>query len=158
MPKRERQTPSYKGLKASSELASRIKAKNKAANTKCEILLRSALWRRGLRFRKNVRELPGKPDVVFPRERVVVFVDGDFWHGRNWEERRRKLAAGVNSGYWVAKIQTNMDRDARHNEELTQLGWTVLRFWETDVLTDLTGTAISVNEVVQAKRSGMAAE
>jgi DNA mismatch endonuclease (patch repair protein) len=147
-----RQIASYKNFRPSSETASRTKAKNRAADTKCEVILRGVLWRRGFRFRKNFKGLPGKPDIVFPRERVAVFVDGDFWHGRNWDERKRKLAAGSNSAYWVAKIETNMARDKRYDAALDQLGWKVLRVWETDVLADPESSADSVSALVLLER------
>jgi DNA mismatch endonuclease (patch repair protein) len=100
-----------------------------------------------LRFRKNVATLPGKPDIVFREKRVAVFCDGDFWHGRNWVQRRRKLLNGANHSYWIIKIQTNIDRDKRHNRELRKLGWKVVRLWETDILTDVDA---AVNSVVRA--------
>jgi DNA mismatch endonuclease (patch repair protein) len=90
----------------------------------------------GLRFRKNVSALPGKPDVVFPRQRLVVFCDGDFWHGRDWDSRAARLRKGHNASYWLKKIQANRDRDHRHTLELKALGWQVLRLWETDILKD----------------------
>src|SRR5262249_11081423 len=92
-----------------------------------------ALWQRGLRYRVDAKDLPGRPDVTFARARVVVFCDGDFWHGRNLEERIRKLSAGHNAPYWIAKIQANVARDRRHEDQLRAAGWIVLRYWETDV-------------------------
>lgn len=144
--------PNFKGLEPSSEKASRMLAKVKGADTEGEKLLRSTLWRLGFRFRKNVRELSGKPDIVFQRERVVVFCDGDFWHGRNWRKDKRRLAAGPNAPYWVAKIAANRDRDKRYNKELKKLGWSVLRFWESDVRADPTRAAQEIAEVVISKR------
>jgi DNA mismatch endonuclease (patch repair protein) len=84
----------------------------------------------------NRPELPGKPDIVFMRRRLAVFVDGDFWHGRNWNERKQRLASGSNSDYWVSKIAYNRGRDEQNNERLAALGWRVLRLWETEVLRD----------------------
>jgi DNA mismatch endonuclease (patch repair protein) len=77
--------------------------------------------------------LPGSPDIVLPRYRVVIFVDGDYWHGRNWAQRRAKLSAGTNAKYWVEKIERNRARDQTVNATLRRLGWTVIRVWETDV-------------------------
>jgi DNA mismatch endonuclease (patch repair protein) len=77
----------------------------------------------GLRFRKNVKSLPGKPDIVFPSVKVVIFCDGDFWHGRNWETLQEKLKRGMNADYWIAKIQRNMERDLNVNQLLEQNGW-----------------------------------
>jgi DNA mismatch endonuclease (patch repair protein) len=83
--------------------------------------------------------LPGRPDVVFPGARVAVFVDGDFWHGRDWEARREKLSRGNNPGYWVAKIRRNIERDQEKTRHLQEQGWTVLRLWESEVQADLDG-------------------
>jgi DNA mismatch endonuclease (patch repair protein) len=98
--------------------------------------LRRSLWRLGLRYRLNQRDLPGNPDVVFRRQRLAVFVDGDFWHGRDWEQRKERLRSGNNNTYWIAKISYNRDRDHRNNALLNDLGWRVLRLWETDILKD----------------------
>jgi DNA mismatch endonuclease (patch repair protein) len=100
-----------------------------------------------------VRSLPGKPDIVFTRQRVVIFCDGDFWHGRDWEERKRKLRKGANPAYWVAKIQANIDRDRRYDEQLTDLGWSVLRIWELDILKSPSDAAAKVMSLVLSKRS-----
>jgi DNA mismatch endonuclease (patch repair protein) len=97
------------------------------------VRLRSLLWRAGARFRKDVGSLPGRPDIVFPRARLVVFCDGDFWHGKDWPARRRKLARGTNAPYWVAKIEANRARDRRHTAQLEADGWTVLRVWESAI-------------------------
>jgi DNA mismatch endonuclease (patch repair protein) len=144
--------PSFKGYKASSEKASRNLAKIKGTETAGEKLLRSKLWRLGLRFRKNVSILPGKPDVVFPREKVAVFCDGDFWHGRNWRKDKRRLQQGANAPYWLAKIAANRERDKQRNKELSDMGWSVLRFWESDVRADPFRAASQIAEVVFSKR------
>lgn len=149
----DRSPPSFRGLRPSSAKASWTLSRSKAADTRCELLLRSELWRMGLRFRKNMKSLPGKPDIVFPRARVVVFCDGEFWHGRDWKARRKKLERGSNAPYWVAKIQANVDRDERIDEELRQLGWRVIRLWETEILTDPQETAVQVAEQVRLPMS-----
>ena len=136
--------PSYKGFQPSSERASKSLARSKSVNTKCERLLRSALWKMGFRFRNNVKDIPGRPDIVFRRQRVVVFCDGDFWHGRDWPQRRRKLVKGSNSSYWIAKIGSNMKRDRRHDRQLRKQGWTVVRIWERDILSNVQEAAAAV--------------
>jgi DNA mismatch endonuclease (patch repair protein) len=98
--------------------------------------LRKALWRLGVRYRIGAADLPGKPDIVIKRANLVVFVDGDFWHGRDLEGRLAKLEAGHNPGYWVEKLRRNVERDRRNDEALRTRGWRVLRIWETDVLKD----------------------
>ena len=107
--------------------------RNKAKDTVPEVLLRKALWNRGLRYRLHVSHLPGKPDIVFPTERVVIFIDGDFWHARNWVELEKKLLRRANAEYWIAKIQYNRTRDQEQRQALEEQGWTVIRFWETDI-------------------------
>lgn len=97
-------------------------------DTAAEVVLRSELHRRGLRFRKHVKDLPGKPDVVFSRAKMVVFIDGDFWHGRNfadWEERL--------SPFWQTKIARNIERDRSNDRSLVEIGWLVVRIWERDI-------------------------
>ena len=106
---------------------------NRARDTSAELLLRRALWKRGLRYRLHVRSLPGKPDIVFRRQYVAVFVDGDFWHGRKWAQRKSKLKRGSNSSYWVRKIKYNIDRDQLVAKELERQGWLVVRLWEGDI-------------------------
>ena len=109
--------------------------------TRCERVLHQALRELSHDPETHRRDLPGRPDFVFPKEKVVVFVDGDFWHGRNWRQRKKKLKEGSNAGYWVAKIQANIDRDRRQGEELSEAGWTVVRLWETYVLNDSAAAA-----------------
>ena len=76
---------------------------------RCQVLLRSELWRLGLRYRKHAGNLPGKPDIVFARAKVVVFCDGDFWHGRDWPRLKARLKKRHKAAYWVAKIARNID-------------------------------------------------
>jgi DNA mismatch endonuclease (patch repair protein) len=80
--------------------------------------------------------LPGKPDLVFTKYRLVVFCDGDFWHGRNLERRLSKLSGGHNADYWTKKLLSNVARDAKNNLELRMLGWRIVRLWEKDILRD----------------------
>lgn len=109
-------------------------------NTKPELALWKALWAAGLTgYRKNLKGLPGTPDVAFTRHKLAIFVDGDFWHGRDFETRCGRLAAGNNGAFWVSKIERNMVRDLRNVVDLEALGWRVLRFWESDVLEDPDG-------------------
>jgi DNA mismatch endonuclease (patch repair protein) len=99
-----------------------------------EVAVRSALWKRGYRFRKHVKGLPGSPDVVFTRRKVAVFIDGDFWHGYDFEKWRDKLKP-----FWRDKIETNIARDERNYRSLEAQGWTVIRLWGHEVKKDLEG-------------------
>jgi DNA mismatch endonuclease (patch repair protein) len=147
-----RETPSYRGLLPSSITASRVaKSSSAKRNSKPELLLRRALWARGLRYRIDVGALPGRPDIVLSRARVVVFCDGDFWHGRNLSERLTALASGHNATYWVAKIRTNVERDRQRDIELAGAGWRVIRCWETDVVRDPGAAAEAVLRVVRSE-------
>lgn len=129
-----RSTPSYKGhCSTSGHASAAARGASRKTDTRCEVKLRSALFRIGARFRKNVAALPGRPDIVFPRARLAVFCDGDFWHGKGWRTRRRRLAEGANAAYWIAKIEANKARDRRHTAALRAAGWTVLRFWESRI-------------------------
>ena len=124
---------------------SRNMVKIKSRDTKPEILLRKAVWAAGLRgWCKNLKGIPGTPDIAFTKYKLAVFVDGDFWHGRDFEARKFRLATGNNGAYWVPKIEKNMERDARQMAELERLGWTVLRFWSSDVMKDAVGCAVVV--------------
>ena len=148
--------PSFSGLKPASATTSRTKKKNRREGTLHEVILRRALWRMGLRFRKNVRSLPGKPDIVFTRARLAVFCDGDFWHGRNWQSLKYKLHRGWNSPYWVAKIEGNRMRDRRNTALLMKSGWRVIRLWESTIRKDPLAAALRVRNAVESRRNGTA--
>ena len=144
--------PSFAGLKSASQSASLSKRMNPCVDTKQELLLRSTLWRRGLRFRKNRADLPGKPDIVFVSERVAVFCDGDFWHGRNWRRLSSKLRKRANPDYWCEKIRTNRMRDRRTTALLESLGWCVIRLWETDIHADPQNASVVVERALTSRR------
>jgi len=111
----------------------------KSKNTLPEMTLRHALWSRGLRYRVNVKSLPGKPDIVFTKAKVAVFCDGDYWHGHNWALRGLKNLDEELAGYsefWANKIRRNIQRDIEVNHQLTVMGWTVVRIWESDIMDD----------------------
>lgn len=114
---------------------SELMKKIKGSNTVCEILLRKAIWNLGFRYRINVSKLPGKPDIVFKKYKLVVFIDGEFWHGYNWTDKKPKIKA--NREYWIKKIEGNIARDIKNVELLKELGYTVLRFWEHEIKKDL---------------------
>lgn len=145
-------TPSFRGLSPASPTARRTaRGSSKKTGTRCELVLRRALWAAGFRYRLSTRALPGRPDVVFPRQRVVVFCDGDFWHGRELEVRLTRLARGHNASYWVEKIRTNVARDRKTTARLRITGWRVLRLWETDILQDPAAAVAAVAELVESE-------
>jgi len=129
------------------ETRSRVMSQIRSKDTKPEIALRRALWARGLRgWRCNRKSLPGKPDVSFGPSRVAIFVDGRFWHGHP-----DFFTFGKSGEYWDNKIARTQERDREANERLVQLGWTVLRFWDFEVETDV---ADCVETIVGAIASG----
>ena len=119
---------------------SRIRSKD----TKPEVRLRKALWHLGLRYRKNWKKLPGTPDIALTRQKIAIFVDGDFWHARGHQEHPGEQVAS-NKEYWQRHLARNVERDKDVNDELTELGWLVLRFWEGDIQKNL---AKCVDEVL----------
>lgn len=146
-----RRVPSFVGLYPASERAS-VAARGASAktNSRCELVLRQELWHRGLRYRLHVPTLPGRPDIVFPKARLAIFCDGDFWHGRDLERRLSKLSKGHNCAYWVAEVRRNVERDRQQTRMLEDAGWTVLRFWETDTLRRANEIADEISELLNA--------
>jgi DNA mismatch endonuclease (patch repair protein) len=144
-------TPSFAGFRPSSAASSRAKQANLSRNTLPELCLRRALWRLGLRYRTHWQKLPGRPDIVFPRARLAIFCDGDFWHGRNWAQLRPVLQRRANPLYWVAKIAANRARDERTRRAIRRRGWQVMRLWETEIRRDPALIARHLRKVVLAR-------
>ncbi|MCX5814682.1 MAG: very short patch repair endonuclease [Proteobacteria bacterium] len=142
--------PSFKHFRPASESSSLSKRRNRSLDTIHELLLRKELWKQGLRYRKNMEGLPGRPDIVFLGPRVAVFCDGDFWHGRNWEDLKLKLAKRANPEYWLAKIASNIERDKRTDLLLNKTGWHVVRLWETTIKQDPKAAASVVRGIVES--------
>lgn len=147
-----RLAPTFRGLSPASTATSAIaRAGSRKRDTRCELLLRGELWRLGLRYRVAVPGLHGRPDVVFRKAKVAVFVDGDFWHGRDLDARLEKLARGHNAPYWMEKIRSNVARDARVTAALEADGWTVVRLWESEVRADPNVAAKTVLEAYKRR-------
>lgn len=106
----------------------------KSKDTRIELALRKELWSKGYRYRKNYKALPGTPDIVLTKYKIVIFCDGELFHGNNWQVLRPKLLKGNNPEYWVKKIERNMKRDRENDKKLLFMGWTVIRFWGNDIL------------------------
>ena len=123
---------------------------NKSKGTKPELVLAKAMWALGLRYRKNSGSIFGKPDFSFKKYKVAVFVDGEFWHGKDWEQRKAKIKG--NREFWIAKIERNIRRDMEVTGRLKAEGWTVLRFWSNDVVKNAGCHAEKVRQAVREKQ------
>jgi len=114
-----------------------------------EKALRKELWNRGLRYQKNVTKIFGKPDLVFKGKKVAVFCDSEFWHGYNWEERKKDFKS--HQEFWIPKIERNMQRDIEVTEELQKQGWKVLRFWGNEIKKNVSGCADIIEKTVRGE-------
>jgi DNA mismatch endonuclease, patch repair protein len=124
--------------KISQEKRSWVMSRIKSKDTTPEVILRKKLWASGLRYRKDVKTLPGRPDIVFLKAKVIIFVDGAFWHGKKLsKERLSKM-----SGYWQEKIQNNIKRDKNNNRLLRKMGFKVIRVTDVQVIHN-TGQVVS---------------
>ena len=123
---------------------------NKNKGTKPELVLAKAMWALGLRYRKNSGSIFGKPDFSFKKYKVAVFVDGEFWHGKDWERKKAEIKG--NREFWITKIERNIRRDMEVTGRLKAEGWTVLRFWSNDVVKNAGYHAEKVKEIIQARR------
>lgn len=119
-----------------------------STETKAEVALRKSLWHQGIRYRKNYKLLPGKPDIVITSHKIAIFIDGDFWHGYNWEEKKQRIKP--NRSYWIPKIEKTIARDKENNEAITAMGWRVLRFWERDVKRNLGQCVDTISSLIYA--------
>ena len=117
-------------------------------DTKIEILLRKALWNKGIRYRKNYNKIPGKPDIAITKYKIAIFCDGEFFHGKDWVILKERLKHSNNSSFWIDKIYKNIERDNIVNKQLHSLGWIVLRFWGNDVKKNLEQCVKSVEETI----------
>lgn len=122
----------------------------KSRDTTIEIMLRKALWRRGVRYRKNYKKLPGKPDIVITKHKIAIFCDSDYWHGYDWENRNQRIKS--NREYWIPKIERNIARDTQVNEMLAMQGWTVLRFWEWQIRKNLDDCVETIINTIQCSQ------
>lgn len=122
----------------------------RSKDTKIEVSLRKALWHKGYRYRKNYKNLPGKPDIALTKYRIAVFCDSEFFHGKDWEESLLpQIRRGSNSEFWEKKITANMDRDSEVNRKLESMGWIVIRFWGKDIKKNLDGCVKTIEDHIQ---------
>lgn len=129
-----------------------IMSRVRSRDTRPEMMLRRALWIRNIRYRLHDRGLPGKPDIVIKKYKLAIFVDGEFWHGYQWENVRDRL--GANREFWIAKIERNMARDRHNNKTLNAMGYTVIRFWSADIRKHLQKCVNLVMLYIEAARAG----
>ena len=114
-----------------------------------EIALRKELWGRGLRYRKNVKSIFGKPDIAFISKKIAVFCDSEFWHGYAWEIAQDEFQS--RRDFWIPKIERNMQRDKEVNEKLRSEGWIVLRFWGKEIMTNCAACADQIERAYRER-------
>ncbi len=124
-------------------------SKVRGRDTKAEVKLRKFLWSIGIRYYKNVKRLPGKPDIVIGKYRLIIFIDGEFWHGYNWHRKKHQIK--TNRRFWIPKIERNMQRDAMINSFYKRKGWTLLRFWEHELKKEFNVCVIKILDVIEEK-------
>lgn len=117
-----------------NETMSKRMSKVKTKRNKPERALAKALFHAGIRYRLNDEELPGKPDIVITKFHIAIFVDGEFWHGKDFENQKKDFKS--NKELWINKIEKNINHDEKMNRKLEQMGWTVIRFWGKDIIQD----------------------
>lgn len=120
----------------------------KSRDTKPEVLLRKALWHEGYRYRKNYKALKGTPDIVLTKYHIVIFVDSEFFHGKDYDELISRLKRGKRPEYWSNKIEQNIKRDIATEAELRGMGYTVLRFWGEEVIRDVDSCIKTIKETI----------
>ena len=123
----------------------------KSKGSKIEIKLAKALWKKGYRYRKNDKTVFGKPDLIFKKYKIAIFCDSEFWHGKDWEIRRKDHK--TNKDFWYKKIERNIERDKEVNTELLKTGWTILRFWGKEIEKDLVNCVNKIEEEISNARN-----
>lgn len=131
---------------------SRIRSKN----TRAELMLRKAMWKNNIRFRLHARGIPGTPDIIILKYRLVIFVDGGFWHGFDWPNSRKKIRSNID--FWTAKIERNIERDAYVNQLLSDRGLTVMRFWDHEIFNQLPDCINQITLYIESCRTGLIPE
>lgn len=121
----------HQKLETSPEISKRM-SHVKTKKNSAEVMLAKSLWHKGYRYRLNYKELPGSPDIALSKYRIAIFIDGEFWHGKDFEQRKTKLKN--NKDYWIEKIQENIDRDLKNDKLLRQMEWYPIHFWSNDVI------------------------
>lgn len=126
----------------------------KSKGSKIETLLAKELWKRGHRYRKNNKTVYGKPDLTFKKYKIAIFVDSEFWHGKDWKERKKDHKS--NKEFWHKKIERNIERDKEVNDYLLKNGWQVLRFWGKEIKHELVTCVQKIEDKIdEAKRENI---
>jgi DNA mismatch endonuclease (patch repair protein) len=132
------------------EQRSKLMSKIKGKGTKPELILSKALWHLGHRYRKNNKTVFGKPDLTFKEHRIAIFIDSEFFHGKDWETRKKPQ---TNAEFWEKKILRNMERDKEVNEFLQQSGWLVFRFWSVEIHKNLPEVISTIEAALAAAKN-----
>jgi DNA mismatch endonuclease, patch repair protein len=123
----------------------------KSKNTKMEVKLAKALWQKGYRYRKNSKNIFGKPDLSFRKYKIAIFIDSEFFHGKDWETQKQRI--NTNQQFWWNKIEDNMRRDKLVTSTLLEEGWIVLRFWDKEIRKNLANCILRIEEAIEERRN-----
>ena len=133
----------------SREQISRNMSRVRSSGSQIERMLGAAMWAAGIRYRKQYSKVPGRPDFAVVGKKVAIFCDSSFWHGRNWPDAAADIKS--NREFWISKIERNIRRDKVVNEQLTEMGWRALRFWDDEITTRPDACVDIVLRAVSAK-------
>jgi DNA mismatch endonuclease (patch repair protein) len=136
-----------------SEQRHKTMSRIRSNNTSIEVILRKALWHEGIRYRKNLKTLPGSPDIAITKYKIAIFCDGEFWHGKDWENKKK--AFKTNRDYWVSKIDCNIKRDNKIEKKLENSGWVVLRYWGNEIGKNLVHCVSEIKETIFEIKNGI---
>lgn len=139
-------------LKTTDAVSKRMKILSHKTS-KTESILAKALWHKGYRYRLNYKNLPGTPDIVLIKYKIAIFVDGEFWHGKDFENQKEKIKS--NKEYWIEKIQENINRDRKNDSILQQMGWIPLHFWSEDISKNVNYCISEIEEYIDFQAIGM---
>lgn len=139
------------GRKKTQEQISYNMKQIKNKDSDIELILRKELWNRNIRYRKNVRTVFGKPDIAFLRLKIAVFCDSEFWHGYDWENKKREFKS--NKGFWIPKIERNIERDIEVNNRLAAEGWMIIRFWGNEIKKEPAKCADIIEQAIKERKN-----
>ena len=142
----DKKEPRFHGT--TTEKSSKNMKRIKGKDTKIEVVLRKALWKKGYRYRKNYKDIPGSPDIAITKYKIAIFCDGEFFHGKEWNVLKPRLENGSNPDYWIPKIERNIQRDKDKDQKLLYLGWTVIHFWGKDIIKDTENCLKVIEETI----------